>query len=461
MLGISPRRLALVASALLVCAAPVSADNDKLKIAFEKYKLANGLEVILHQDHRLPLVAVSVWYHVGGFHEAKGRSGFAHLFEHMMFQGSAHVGDDKHFAILKQLGASFVNGTTSFDRTNYIETVPASQLESALWLESDRMGFLLNAVTLKKLDNQRAVVKNERRQGLETQPYGFAREKMWQAMFPQPHPYHGRVIGSMADLNAATVADVGDFFRTWYSPANATLTLAGDFKKPAARALIKKYFGSLASKPRPAAPVVKPVALTKQVALRHDEKVATLAQVTVGWHTPAFFAEGDAVADILASALASGKASRLQRRLVRELQIAQSVSAYQASMGAQSVFMISATARPGVAPDKLLTQIDAVLEQVREEGVKQAEVSRALNRFETGFFSGLQRLGGFGGKAERLQRYNHFTGDPGYLLQDLGRYRKVTPARVKQFAIKYLPRDRRVVMTAVPLAKGASKKGGK
>jgi len=261
LIGRTAKKMALVASALILCSEPASAGDEELKIQFEKYRLNNGLEVILHQDHRLPLVAVSVWYHVGGFHESRGRSGFAHLFEHMMFQGSAHVGDDKHFAILKKLGASFVNGTTSFDRTNYLETVPANQLESALWLESDRMGFLLNTLSKKKLDNQRSVVKNERRQGLETQPYGFAREKMWQALFPQPHPYHGRVIGSMADLDAATIDDVRGFFRTWYSPANATLTLAGDFNSAEVKALVKKYFGSLPTKPKPAAPTVKPIAL--------------------------------------------------------------------------------------------------------------------------------------------------------------------------------------------------------
>ena len=461
MSGQTATKMALVASALIICSRPASAGEEKLKIPFEKYTLDNGLEVILHEDHRLPLVAVSVWYHVGGFHEPKGRSGFAHLFEHMMFQGSAHVGDDKHFAILKRLGASFVNGTTNFDRTNYLETVPANQLESALWLESDRMGFLLNALSKKKLDNQRSVVKNERRQGLETAPYGIAREKLWQALFPKPHPYHGRVIGSMADLDAATVGDVRGFFRTWYSPANATITLAGDFKSAGAKALIKKYFGSLPAKPKPAAPTVKVATLSEQVSLRHDEEVATLAQVTVGWHTPALYAEGDAAADVLATTLAGGKASRLHRRLVRKLQLAQSVSAYQASMGAQSVFMISATARPGVAPAKLLAEIDAVLDRVRTAGVKQGEVTRAKNRYETGFFSGLQRLGGFGGKAERLQSYNHFTRDPGYLQKDLDRYRKVTPGDVKSFVARYLVKDRRVVMTAVPVAKTGTSRGGK
>ena len=451
----------LAACVALLCAAPAGADA-KLQIKYQKYKLNNGMEVILHEDHRLPLVAVSIWYHVGGFHETRGRSGFAHLFEHMMFQGSAHVGDDKHFAILKELGASFVNGTTSFDRTNYLETVPASQLETALWLESDRMGFLLNALSKKKLDNQRSVVKNERRQGLEAQPYGFANEKLWHALFPKPHPYHGQVIGSMKDLNAASQDDVRDFFRTWYSPANATLTLAGDIKPAAARALIEKYFGSIKGRPRPTPPRVKSVALTREVNLQHAEKVATLPQVTVAWHTPAFYAEGDSAADVLATALAGGKASRLHRRLVRKLQLAQSVSAYQMSMGAQSVFQITATARPGVDPKKLLQEVDAVLAQVRKAGVEQAEVTRALNRYETGFFKGLQRLGGFGGKAEKLQRYNHFVGDPGYMQKDLERYRKVTPAAVKAFAVKYLPADRRVVMTAVPVKKaGRATKGGK
>ena len=443
---------ALLTLSLLAAAARA---EEKLEIPFETYKLKNGLQVILHVDRRLPLVAVDVWYHVGAFHEARGRGGFAHLFEHMMFQGSAHVGDDKHFEILKRGGASFVNGTTSFDRTNYLETVPSDQLEVALWLESDRMGFLTHALTRQKLDRQRAVVQNERRQGLETQPYGAAGEKLWHALFPEPHPYHGRVIGSMKDLDAATVADVRDFFRTWYAPSNATLALAGDFVPARAKKLVEKYFGSLPSVPRPKPPKVKPVTIDREVVLRHEERIGTLTRVTAAWHTPPFFAPGDSTADILASVLAAGKASRLERRLVRELQIAQSVSAYQASMGAQSVFQIHATARPGVTPERLLEAIDGVLAGVRGGEVSAAEVKRARNRYETNFFTGLQQLGGFDGKTDKLQTYNHFLGDPGYLARDVARYRQVTPEMVARFASTYLVKQRRVVMFAVPRSEAA------
>jgi len=446
----------LVGGAMLLGAGAARAAEGKLEIPYERYTLDNGLEVLLHQDKRLPLVAVDVWYHVAAFHEPAERTGFAHLFEHMMFQGSAHVGDDKHFAILKGIGASSINGTTSFDRTNYFETVPSNQLETALWLESDRMGFLLQTLTQEKLDNQRGVVQNERRQGVETQPYGIAEEKMWQALFPQPHPYYGMVIGSMDHLGAASLEDVRSFFRTWYAPSNATVAVAGDFELDQAKQLIEKYFGSLPKAPKPTPPVVKPVALSQEVTLRHDEQVATLAKVMVGWHTPAFFAEGDATADILAATLSSGKASRLHKRLVRELQIAQSVSAYQQSMGAQSVFQIEVTARPGVDPKQLLLEVDAALAKLAEGDVSEAEVKRALNRYETGFFKQLQQLGGFGGRADTLQVYNHFLGDPGYLAKDVARYRAVTPAMVTAFVKDYLAKDRRVVMIAEPPAPEAA-----
>jgi len=455
---------ALVAAALVVLGLPALAESaqeakplepgrEALAIPYEKYTLPNGLEVILSVDRKLPIVAVNVWYHVGAYNEQPGRTGFAHLFEHMMFQGSRNVADDVHISMLEQLGATDLNGTTSFDRTNYFETVPTNHLETALWLESDRMGFLLDALTPEKLATQKEVVKNERRQSIETAPYGLAREKAWHALFPLPHPYHGDVIGSMADLDAATVDDVKNFFREWYAPSNATLAVVGDFDVAKTKALIEKYFGSLPSHPKPAKPKVAPVKVDKPIVIRHEERVATLPMLTLQWLTPAYFEEGDATADVLATALGTGKASRLYRKLVLEKQTAQSVNVYQQSQGAQSVFTIEVVARPGVSTDALLKDVDALLEEVRKNGVTAEEIQRARTRYDTRTLAGLQSIGGFGGKADVLQSYNHFVGEPSYVAQDLARYETVTPEAVKQFTRDTLRPDARVILHAVPPAR--------
>ncbi|AGC41364.1 peptidase, m16 family protein [Myxococcus stipitatus DSM 14675] len=431
-------------------AKPLEPGREALAIPYEKYTLPNGLEVILSVDRKLPIVSVNLWYHVGAYHEQPGRTGFAHLFEHMMFQGSRNVADDVHISMLEQLGATDLNGTTSFDRTNYFETVPTHHLETALWMESDRMGFLLDALTPEKLATQKEVVKNERRQGTEAAPYGLAQEEAWHALFPLPHPYHGSVIGSMKDLDAATVDDVKDFFRKWYAPSNATLAVVGDFDVAKTKALIEKYFGSLPSHPKPTKPQVAPVKHTKPVVIRFEERVATLPLLSIQWLTPGYFENGDATADVLATVLGTGKASRLYRRLVLEKQLAQSVTVAQQSQGAQSVFSIDVTARPGVSTDALLKEVDAVLEDVRKNGLTPEEIQRARTRIDTRMLAGLQSIGGFGGKADVLQSYNHFVGEPSYVAQDLARYESVTPEAVKQFTRDTLRPDARVILHAVP-----------
>jgi zinc protease len=426
--------------------APVS---DIPKLDVEKYTLPNGLEVILSEDHRVPLVGVDLWYHVGPAHEAPGRTGFAHLFEHMMFQGSKHIPGDAHFKLLAGAGATGVNGTTGFDRTNYFETMPSNQLELALWLESDRMGYLLETVDQAKLSNQQDVVRNERRQSLENRPYGIVEEAMFQALFPKGHPYHGRVIGSHADIQAAKLEDVKEFFRQYYAPNNATIAIAGDIDKAETKKLIEKYFGTL--KRGPAVPPVNVPApvITSERRLVVEDRIE-LPRLYMGWITPAFFKDGDADADIAGSVLGQGRVSRLYKKLVYEKQIAQDVNAYQYSTMLGSVFGIEATARPGHTLKEIEAAIDEELELLRAKGPAAAEVDRARNVIETQMFNGLQLVGGFGGVADQLNLYNHYTGNPDYLAQDVARRRRVTPETVRQFAQRYLTPNARVVVHGVP-----------
>lgn len=422
----------------------------QLALPHTKYTLANGLEVIVQEDHALPLVAVSIWYHVGPVNEPPKRTGFAHLFEHLMFQGSKHIGDDQHFGLLQAAGATLVNGTTDYDRTNYFETLPANQLELALWLESDRMGFLLDTLTQAKLDNQRQVVMNERRQSVENVPYGPSDEKMVQSLFPPEHPYYGYVIGSMDDLNAATLADVTAFFASFYTPANATLAIVGDVDPAAVRSLVEKYFGSLSGPAKPALQSVSTPPIAAERTLEVKEPVK-LARLQLGWLTAPFFSQGDADADVLSSLLGSGESSRLYRRLVYDLEIAQSVEAHQESLALASMFTITVTGRPGVTIERLRQETDAVLAAVHSSAPPtEREITRARNRIVTSSLTSLQRLGGFGGKADRMNTYNHYLGTPDYLASDLARYERVTPASLQEFARTHLARDRRVAVATLP-----------
>ena len=419
---------------------------DVPQVPFELYTLPNGLEVILSQDRRLPIVAVNLWYHVGPVNEAPGRTGFAHLFEHMMFQGSKHVPPDSHFRLLQGVGATNVNGTTGFDRTNYFETVPSRQLELALWIESDRMGYLLDTLDATALANQQDVVRNERRQSRESRPYALGEEALTQALVPPGHPYHGDIIGSHQDIQAAQLADVRQFSTLYYTPNNASLVIAGDFDPSAARALVEKYFGTL-KRGEPVPPVTAKMPPIEAERRRIVTDQVELPRVYMGWVTPPFFEPGDSEADITAAVLAQGQASRLYRKLVYELQVAQDVSAHQGSRQLGSQFVISATASPGRTAGEVERAIDVELAALRAAPPSVGEVEGARNRMETAIVAGLERLGGV---ADLLNRYNHYLGTPGYLPKDIARVRAVEPEAVQAFVRQYLRSDARAVIHVVP-----------
>ncbi len=446
------RSVAVLALALPVFAqpAPKLQANRPLKVPqlpYERYTLPNGLTVLLHEDHRLPLVAVDLWYHVGPVNEAQGRTGFAHLFEHMMFEGSEHVGEKAHFRYLEGAGATGINGTTDFDRTNYFETVPSNQLELALWLESDRMGFLLETLDREKLTNQRDVVRNERRQG-ENQPYSLGDEELYHQLFPKTHPYYASVIGSHADIEAARLNDVRQFFRNYYTPNNANLAIAGDFDKAKLKQLVERYFGPVPKGPEPPPVTVTTPPITSEKTATVTDTVQ-LPRVTYGWLMPPAFQPGDADADLLMSILGGGKASRLYRKLVYEKQLAQSVHCELNSLRLGSVAQCDVTARPGASPADIKTAVDIELKAMREQGPSAADVDGARNTRLTGLIGGLQRLGGFGGVADRMDYYNYYTGDPGYLPKDVARFQHVTVASVRKIAQEQLTDSKRVVVTVV------------
>ena len=442
----------LVSVVLPKFASAASAENKHLqvpKLAYEKYKLPNGLEVILLEDHRLPLVAVDLWYHVGPVKERAGRTGFAHLFEHMMFEGSKHVGEKAHFKYLEAAGASDINGTTDFDRTNYFETLPSNQLELALWLESDRMGFLLDTLDRTKLANQRDVVRNERRQSVEGQPYGLAEEAMYHQLYPKDHPYYADVIGSHADVEAARLADVRDFFKQYYTPNNSTLVITGDISKTNAKALVEKYFGTFASGPKVEAVNHKTPAITSERRVTITDTVQ-LPKVLIGWLTPAAFAEGDADLDLASQILGGGKSSRFYRKLVYEQQIAQDATCFHQSLALGSPFVCEITAKPNVKPEEIEKAATAEIEALAANGPTAAELERARNTLEANKVRNLERLGGFGGIADTLNYYNQYLGDPGYLPKDIARYDAVTTASVQKFAKSTLGQEQRVVIDCVP-----------
>jgi zinc protease len=436
------------ATGAVVAGSDQAGSNHKAEISYERYKLGNGLEVLLHEDHKLPIVSVDIWYHVGPMKERAGRTGFAHLFEHMMFEGSKHVGEKAIFKFLESAGATDINGTTSFDRTNYFETMPANQLEMALWLESDRMGFLLDTLDRTKLTNQRDVVRNEKRQG-EGRPYGIVDEEVYHQLVPKSHPYFGAVIGSHADVEAARLTDVREFFTQYYEPNNATMAIAGDYDPSTIKALIEKYFGPIPAGPTlTVTPVVTPPITAERRTVITD--TVQLPKVILAWLAAPAFTPGDAEADIASRILGGGKSSRLYRELVYKQQIAQSADCFDWSNALTSFFECQMIAKPGVTPEKLESEAEKVIDGFLRDVPTPTEIEWARNKKETELISGLQRLGGFGGVADQLNFYNQYTGDPDYLPKDLARYDAVTPASVQKVAEDTLGKDHRVVVYGIP-----------
>ena len=442
--------IAVVLGAL--CARPpIRLSAQSLRVPYQTFTLANGLKVIVHEDHSLPVVAVNVWYHVGSSDEKPGRTGFAHLFEHVMFMGSQHVPTGEFDRLLEAAGGDN-NASTSEDRTNYYEDGPANALPLMLYLDADRMGFLLPEMTADKVDLQRGVVQNERRQSYENRPYGLAEENILDRLYPASHPYHWPVIGSMADLQAATLDDVRAFFQRYYTPNNATLAIAGDITARDARPLVERYFGDIARGPAVTRTPPPPVLVTRAVGAVLEDRVQ-LPRVYDAWHTVKAFRADDATLDVLANILASGRSSRLYRRLVYELQVATDVVAYQDGSRIDGKFVAYATARPGHDLGELQRVIDEELRKLAEQGPTPREVERAQNTFEAQFLSRMERVGGFGGKADQLNFYDYFVGTPDYFQQDLDRYARVTPAAVQRAVRTYLSAGHRVVLSVVPQGK--------
>ena len=415
-------------------------------LPFTKHTLANGLDVIAHESHQVPIVAVNVWYHVGSKNERPGRTGFAHLFEHLMFEGSEHH-PNGYFPPLQQAGA-LLNGSTNTDRTNYWEVVPTSAIDLALWMESDRMGYLLAAVTPERFETQRDVVLNERRQNYENRPYGMALMAISAALYSPEHPYHWMTIGAAEDLQAMRLDDVQEFFRTYYHPANASLSLAGAIETSRAIDLAERYFGELQPGPKPA-PITANGVVTREHRLLLQDRVE-LPRVYMAWRSPAMFADGDAEMDLFADLLASGKTSRLYRTLVYERRIALDVSAYQGSRELESYFLIAATAAPGQSLADISAAIDAELQTLTDKGPSSDEMERAAAQIEAHFLYRLQTVGGFGGKSDQLNAYNVFCGDPAYFSRDIARYRDATQESVRATAARVLKFDSRVILSVVP-----------
>src|SRR5687767_5780229 len=449
------RRFAVLALVLLAvplgAQSPTPAAPPLIQVPFRQFQLPNGLNVILHQDKTVPVVAVNVWYHVGSANEKPGRTGFAHLFEHLMFEGSKNVPEGQFDILLEAAGANN-NGSTTNDRTNYVIDVPTNALELALYLESDRMGYLLDAMPPEQVNSQRDVVKNERRQSYENRPYGMASLEIDKMLWPVGHPYSWPVIGYMEDLTAASQQDVVEFFKKYYAPNNASLVIAGDIDFDRTRALVEKWFGEL---PRGAVvePVAPPPAMLTEVKRQTITDQVSLPRLYLAWLTPRYFAPGDATLDLVSSILTGGKNSRLYKRLVYEDQIAQDVSSFQSSSSLGSSYLIIATARRGRTAAELQKAIDEEIDRLRREPPDAREMQRALNQIEASFYRRMERVGGFSGKADQLNAYFAAGGGPDFFAEDLARYTTLTPSDVQAAALEWLPAGRRVELVVEPEVK--------
>jgi len=421
-----------------------------MNISCSTHTLANGLDVLIHEDRSCPIVSVNIWYHVGSKNEVPGRTGFAHFFEHLMFEGSEHH-DKGYFQPLQGAGA-LLNGSTNADRTNYWEVVPTNAFELALWMESDRMGYLLPALTAAKFQNQRDVVLNERRQSYENRPYGLAPMAMLAAIYPPDHPYHWPTIGQIADLHAARVEEVREFFATYYHPANASIAIAGDVDTEEALALVRRYFEALA--PGPAVAPVRPVdpTLVGETRLLIEDRVE-LPRLYLAWVTRAMFAEHDAELDLAADILANGKTSRLYKRLVYEMRAATDVSAAQNSREVGGFLQMAATAAPGHTLAELDRVILEEIVRLATDGPTDDEIERGRVQAEAQFMYRLQTVGGFGGKSDQLNAYNMFLNDPTYFTRDVARYNAVTATSLRDAVRRYLSTSNRIALSIVPKGK--------
>jgi len=402
-----------------------------LNLDYKKYTLANGLNVILYRDNSLPLVSVNIWYKVGSGNEKKGKTGLAHLFEHMMFQGSENIQKEMHFRFIQEVGGS-LNGSTNTDRTNYYEKVPSNFLELVFWLESDRMGFLTSALTEEKLKNQIDVVRNERLERYENQPYGLAWEILSTNLYPENHPYHWPTIGFMQDINY-TIEEVENFYRAYYSPANASMVVAGDFG-PAAEEMIEKYFGSIESAQVPSQPEFVRVNLEKNIFIEREENVQ-LARIYLAWHTEPAFGKYDASLEMLADILSGSKNSRLYKNLVFEKEIAQDVTAYQHSGKFGGNFFIIATARPGADLNIIKDEILKELNDIENNGVEERELLRSKNGIKSGFIHSLQNIDAL---ANQMNYYSFYLNEPNSFSYDLNRYESVNSPAIKDAVKEYL-----------------------
>jgi len=439
----------LVAALLQAPQAPAPAAGPRLEVPFTQFTLPNGLHVILHEDHTVPLLTVNVWYDVGSAREKPGRTGFAHLFEHLMFMGSKNAKYGAFDQLLEAAGGTN-NASTAEDRTNYYIDVPSNALDLALFLESDRMAYLIEAMSPETVDAQRDVVKNERRQSYENAPYGMTSIEIAEMLYPKGHPYHWPTIGYMEDLTAASYEDVVQFFRTYYQPANASLVIAGDIDPQKARAAVEKWFADVKPGAAPVPPIDYPHPVLNEVKKKTIQDRVQLPRLYLTWLTPAHLEPGDAELDVLSLLLAGGKNSRLYKRLVYDLQVAQDVAAFQASKSLNSEYEIVVTARPDADIAKIRTIVDEEVARIQKEAPSDREFRRAVNQIESSFYDRMERVGNFGGVGDQLNAYYLQAGNPGYFNEDLARYRALAPADITAAAARWLPFDKRVELTVEP-----------